>query len=46
MATELLKIDNGDASKYETFVGSKGESSVPIVTANSKKMSPATGAAN
>jgi hypothetical protein len=45
VATELTKIDNGDAVKYETFVGALGESSVPINTAGSKVMSPATGAA-
>jgi len=43
VSTELLKIDNGDACKYETFVGKRGESSAPIVTAGSKTLSPATG---
>jgi hypothetical protein len=43
VATELLKIDNGDAYKYETFVGATGESNVPIVTSNA--MSPASGTA-
>lgn len=43
VSTELLKIDNGDAYKYETFVRKTGESSVPISTAGSKLLSPATG---
>jgi hypothetical protein len=42
VATELTKIDNGDASKYETFVGARGESSVPTGAGNNV-MSPATG---
>ena len=42
MATELLKIDNGDAYKYETFVGALGESSVPIVTDNAMSATVAT----
>jgi hypothetical protein len=44
VATELTKIDNGDAYKYETFVGALGESSVPTGT-DKNKMSPATGTA-
>lgn len=44
VATELTKIDNGDAYKYETFVGALGESSVPT-GANNNAMSPATGTA-
>jgi len=43
VATELLNIDNGDAVKYETFVGATGESSVPIKTSNA--LSPASGPA-
>jgi len=43
VATELLNIDNGDAVKYETFVGATGESSVPIKTSNA--LSSATGTA-
>ena len=43
VATELLKIDNGDAVKYETFVAKTGETSVPIATSNA--VSPATGTA-
>jgi hypothetical protein len=37
VATELLKIDNGDAVKYETFVLATGQSTAPIVTSDSKK---------
>jgi hypothetical protein len=44
VATELTKIDNGDAYKYETFVGALGESSVPT-GADKNVMSPATGTA-
>jgi len=42
MATELLKIDNGDAYKYETFVGAFKESSVPMLNDNAMSATVAT----